>query len=78
MTTTLTFNDEADDQLQLLRMLKAMDLSCALFDIEQMFRSKLKYDDNLTDEEEKTILKIQGEFIDILDKYNISIDSLLQ
>lgn len=77
MTTTLTFNDEADDQLQLLRMLKAMDLSCALFDIEQMFRSKLKYD-NLTDQEENTISKLQGEFIDILNRYDISIDSLLQ
>ena len=42
-----------------------------------IFRKELKYNSKLTDEETETIEKIRGDVIDLLTKYSITLDELI-
>lgn len=55
---TLVFNlDNPDDRLAHMRAVKATDLACALWDIDQFLRNHLKHG-NLSD-----LQQAEGEFI---------------
>jgi len=54
--------------------IKALDYKLALDDIFNNLRSKLKYDDKLTEQEYAFVEKLRSEFFDILQNYNINLD----
>jgi len=73
MKAILTFNlDDPDDRMAHLRCVKAINLALALFDIEGYLRGKEKYDG----------CEISGEtreqLYEIMNKYDITLDNLMQ
>ena len=69
MKATIEFNlAEPYEVREHFRMLKAVDMSIALFDIEQMFRNKLKYDEDLPDDAYNEIDKLRNLFYEIIDE----------
>jgi hypothetical protein len=70
--------NEPEDIQAHKRAVKAVDLSLALWDIEQYLRGQLKYnDENLTSEAYDALDKAKDKFYEILDEYNISLDELI-
>ena len=65
MKATLTFNlpEEQDD---FNNAVKGLDYKIALLEIDDYLRRELKYNQNLTDIEYKTIEKVREEFNGIL------------
>lgn len=69
--------NEPDDVEAHKRVVKSLDLTLALWDIEQYLRSQVKYNESLSKEAYDALDKARGEFYDILNKRNISFDELL-
>jgi len=67
---------EPYEKKQAHQHLKADDLSIALWDISQLFRNALKYENvihegYLTDEEFVVVEKLQENIIDIIEEYDL-------
>lgn len=58
-----------------LRAVKSLDLACVIWDVQQMFRNKLKGD--LSEHDYELVEKLQENFYDILEEHNIDLDELL-
>ena len=69
MKARLTYNlpDDAKDHL---RAVKSLDMALALWDVDKLLRSVEKYQD------EPDIVKIRSDFYDILEKYDINLDTV--
>ncbi len=66
MIATLTFDmEEPSERKDLKLKLMATDLAIAIWDIEQMFRNELKYNEDITDEQYQIVEKLQQTFIEI-------------
>jgi len=66
-----------DDMVSYLRAVKSLDMALILWDMEQYLRSQLKYNEQLSDEEYKTFQKVKEKLIELMLKYNVSIDEIL-
>ena len=78
MQATLTFNlDNIDDRIAHLRAVKAMDLALSIWNIQELLRDRLKYED-LSDLQYDEAETIKNKINEILNEHNICIDELLQ
>ena len=69
--------EEPRDSQKLKELSKNTDMMVALWDINQMFRNTLKYenmihDGYLTDEEYSAIEKTRDKYLEILEEYDIT------
>ena len=79
MKATLQFNlDNPDDKIEHMRCVKATDMALMLWDIKQKIRSKLKYSEDLSEDELYQWEVMQDEFYSIADDYGINLDLLIQ
>ena len=79
MKAKLKFDlDNADDKMEHMRCVKATDMALMLWDIKQKIRSKLKYSDDLSEDELHQWEVMQDEFYSIADDYGINLDLLIQ
>jgi hypothetical protein len=79
MEAILKFNlDNPDDKIAHMRCVKATDMALMLWDIKQNIRSKLKYDEKLSEAELHQWEVMQDEFYSIADDYGINLDLLIQ
>ncbi len=78
MKVTIEFDtDDPQNAVELKGMLKAQDMRIALWDINNLFRTVLKYEnqvhkDYLTDEEEIAIEHVQKQFLEVLEEYDLT------
>lgn len=78
MTAELKFNlEDLDDRMSHLRCIKSLDLCLTIYDILNIFRNELKYNDNLTDAEIELVEKLRGKVYDSLNKNHVIIDELI-
>ena len=79
MKATLEFDlDNPDDKMEHMRCVKATDMALMLWDIKQKIRSKLKYSNDLSEDELHQWEVMQDEFYSIADDYGINLDLLIQ
>jgi len=79
MKAKLEFDlDNPDDKIAHMRCVKATDMALMLWDIKQKIRSKLKYSDDLSEDELHQWEVMQDEFYSIADDYGINLDLLIQ
>ena len=79
MEAILKFNlDNPDDKIDHMRCVKATDMALMLWDIKQKIRSKLKYSNDLSEDELHQWEVMQDEFYSIADDYGINLDLLIQ
>lgn len=68
--------DDPEDANKLIRFDRALDIELALWDFSQWLRGKLKYQDNLTEEEMECLERVKEEFYKILGEHSVDLDSL--
>ena len=79
MKAKLEFDlDNPDDKMEHMRCIKATDMALMLWDIKQKIRSKLKYNEDLSEDELHQWEVMQDEFYSIADDYGINLDLLIQ
>jgi len=79
MKAKLEFDlDNPDDRMGHMRCVKATDMALMLWDIKQKIRSKLKYSNDLSEDELHQWEVMQDEFYSIADDYGINLDLLIQ
>ena len=79
MEANLKFDlDNPDDRMEHMRCVKATDMVLMLWGIKQKIRSKLKYSDDLSEDELHQWEVMQDEFYSIADGYGINLDELIQ
>ena len=79
MKAKLEFDlDNPDDKIAHMRCVKATDMALMLWDIKQKIRSKLKYSEDLSEDELHQWEVMQDEFYSIADDYGINLDLLIQ
>ena len=77
MKATLEFNtEEPEDQQELLRCVKNLDLTLAIWDTHEMIRL-LWRGKTVVPEGKDPVDHIHDEWMDILDGYNINLDKLI-
>jgi hypothetical protein len=77
MKATLQFDlDNFDDKMEHMRCVKATDMALMLSSIKQKIRSKLKYNEDLSEDELHQWEVMQDEFYSIADRYYINLDEL--
>jgi hypothetical protein len=75
---TLEYNlEEQDERNAHMRAVKSLDLTLAIWDMDQYLRGECKHGD-LSDEAYDATEKAREKLFEILSNYNISIDELLQ
>ena len=76
MKAVLEFDlQDIEDRIEHQRMLKAKDMSIALWDMSQELRKKVKYaPDDLSEDTYKAYEEIQDIFYGILNQNNIDLD----
>lgn len=65
-------NDEGDRE-EFKLSFQASNMHAALFDILQEFRSKIKYDDKLSEDQDQILEIMQDKIIEILEDYDVSV-----
>ena len=79
MKATLQFDlDNPDDKIEHMRCVKATDIALMLWDIKENIRSKLKYSEDLSEDELHQWEVMQDIFYSIADDYGINLDLLIQ
>ena len=79
MKANLKFDlDNPEDRVEHMRCVKATDMALMLWDIKQNIRSKLKYSNDLSEDELHQWEVMQDVFYSIADDYGINLDLLIQ
>jgi len=80
MKGVLEFNlDDSIDEASYIRCVKAKDMALALWDIDQLLRTKTKYAADTVDEKTLEALEqVREELREIMSDYNIDLDELLK
>jgi len=79
MKANLKFDlDNPEDRVEHMRCVKATDMALMLWDIKQNIRSKLKYSEDLSEDELHQWEVMQDVFYSIADDYGINLDLLIQ
>lgn len=74
---TLEFNlDDEDDSIQFDRVMRATEITLALYEIEQLLRREEKYT-NYTPEVYERLSDIRDKFYEILSDHGIKLDDIL-
>lgn len=68
---------DPDDLASHMRAVKSLDLALALWDIDQHLRSKLKYDETLSQEVYDSLDAAREKLYEIMNSRGISLDDLL-
>ena len=69
---TLEFDlSEPHEQQELNLKLRATDMAIALWDVEQMFRHELKYNEDITDDQYTIVEKLQEKYFEMVDDRNL-------
>ncbi len=77
MKAVLEFNlDEPDDRQSHMRAVKALDLTIALWDVQEYLHRKID-NGQLTPEQRAVFEEIQKEFFSIKDNHNITFEDIL-
>jgi hypothetical protein len=77
MKAILEFDlNDPDDAAAHKRAVLALDMMMCLHDVKEQFRSKIKYDDNLTEDEVKGWEDAREMFLGTLSEYNIDLNNL--
>ena len=76
MKAVLEFDlQDLEDRIEHQRMLKAKDMSIALWDMSQELRKKVKYaPDDLSEDTYKAYEEIQDIFYEIINQHNIDLE----
>lgn len=79
MKATLTFDlDEPEERTEHIRCIKAIDLSMAIYDLDQYLRAKTKYEsEGMTSEVYDAYDLMREKLREILEERNISYDELI-
>jgi len=79
MKATITFDlDEPVERIEHIRCIKAIDLSMAIYDLDQYLRTKTKYEsDGMSEEVYEAYDSIRDKLRDILVERHISYDQLI-
>lgn len=80
MKAILEFNlDDETDDASYLQCVKAKDMACALWDIDQHLRGETKYaPDSMPQEVYDALVKVREDIREILNSYNIDLDELVK
>ena len=77
----LEFNlDDHEDEMAHLRAIKALDMALALWDMDQYFRSQMKYGNNdceLSDDAYKALEEAREELREFMSSRGINLDELI-
>jgi hypothetical protein len=77
----LEFNlDDHEDKMAHLRAIKALDMALALWDMDQYFRSQMKYGNNdceLSDDAYKALEEAREELREFMSSRGINLDELI-
>lgn len=77
MKAILEFDlNDPDEAAAHKRAVLALDMMMCLHDVKEQFRSKIKYDDKLTEDELKGWEDAREMFIGTLSEYNIDLNNL--
>jgi hypothetical protein len=78
----LEFNlDDHEDEMAHLRAIKALDMALALWDMDQYFRSQMKYGNNdceLSDDAYKALEEAREELREFMSSRGINLDELIR
>ena len=79
MKATITFDlDEPGERTEHIRCIKAIDLSMAIYDLDQYLRTKTKYEsDGMPAEVYEAYESMRDKFKEILEERHISYDELI-
>lgn len=68
---------EPDDASEHMRMLKSLDILVVLWEMDQYLRTRLKYEDNISDDEYKAVEAAREKLYDIMNARSVSLDDLM-
>lgn len=75
---TLEFDlNDPEDALQHTRMMKSLDMALVLWDIDQYLRTRLKYEDSISDDEYKAVDAAREKLYELMNQRSVSLDDLL-
>jgi hypothetical protein len=79
-TAKLEYNlDDNDDQMAHLRAVKSLDLVMVLWDMDGYLRAETKYaPDSINPEVYDTLQSVRDKLHEIMSKYSINLDELIQ
>ena len=69
--------NEPDDASEHMRMLKSVDILVVLWGREQYLRSRLKYEDNISDNEYKAVEAAREKLYELMNARSVSLDDLM-
>lgn len=72
MKVTIEFTDEERDELQ--TALDGYKWRKVVWDLDQILRAYLKYDESLTEDQDEMVGKIKKELYELLNDYNLKLD----
>jgi hypothetical protein len=73
---TIRFNlEDREGQLELARSLKSTDMALALFSLQELIRSKVKYG---TSSDRKKYLEFRDKLLEVMNDYHINLDEILE
>lgn len=75
-TLEFDFNDEnSEDRIEHMRMLKAIDLCAVINDMKEYLRGRLKYNETF-ESGEVELEKVQTKLFELMDTFNINLDEI--
>lgn len=71
--------NEPDDVISHRRFMQSIDMASAIWEFKNKLWRELKHvPDTMSDDEYKTLEKIQKDFLEILNDYDINLDKLIE
>ena len=68
---------EPDDASEHMRMIKSLDLTLVLWDMDQYLRTRLKYEESISDEEYKAVEAAREKLYELMNARSVSLDDLM-
>ncbi len=74
----MKYKFKTKDKTEALRITKALDMASVFFDITNLRKKYLKYDDTLSESQQEIAEKIFDDIQGLLYKHNIFVDELIE
>ncbi len=68
---------EPDDVSVHKRMIKSLDILLVLWDMDQYLRARLKYEDNISEDEYKAVDAAREKLYELMNERSVSLDDLM-
>lgn len=68
---------ETKDTKEALRIIQSLDMALVLFELGNIRRKYLKYDDNISEGEAEVVVKVFDDIFEEIDKRGLVIDNLV-